>query len=223
MLVAAGHPPPFPQHGFDTPSMAVARGSVEAMLAAHDPNPAMTIDRHWRVLSANKAVATLVAGVEPLILRPPVNLLRLFLHPAGLSTRIINLRQWRNHLIARLQREIDQDRDPGLIDLLEEVRDYPAPTGVCSGRGRRRVPCPLQIATIDGTLSFIAATTRFTMAMDVTLSEISIESFLAGRRRDRGAAAVRQPNASQPARPAPPLQPDHSPAAHARGRPAARG
>ncbi|MFL5257856.1 MAG: helix-turn-helix domain-containing protein [Rhodopila sp.] len=93
MLAAAGHPPPFPQHGFDTPSMQAARTAVDALLEAHVPHPALAIDRHWQVLAANSAVATLVAGVEPLILRPRFNLLRLFLHPAGLASRTVNLTQ----------------------------------------------------------------------------------------------------------------------------------
>ncbi len=178
MLVAAGHPPPFPQHGFDTPSMKAAREAVDALLAAHDRNPAVAIDRRWRVLASNSGFSALVAGVEPLILRPPFNLLRLFLHPAGLSIRTVNLAQWRAYLIARLYREVEQDRDPGLAELLDEVQDYPCPDWLMQRPQVDEIAVPLQVATVDGTLTFITATTRFDSAVDVTLSEITIESFL---------------------------------------------
>lgn len=181
MLTAAGHPPYFPQHGFETPSMQVARNAVQSFLNAQGPFPALAIDRHWRMLASNHAIKALVAGVEPLILRPPVNVLRLFLHPAGLAPRIVNLGQWRDHLTARLQQDIGQYRDPELVDLLEEVRDYPCPDYTCPDweAGADDAAAPLRIVTIDGTLSFIAATTRFGMVKDVTLSEVSIETFLA--------------------------------------------
>ena len=179
MLTAAGHPPPFPQHGFETPSLAPARDVVETVLAAMDPSPAIAIDRHWRVLASNLAVPALTAGVvEPLILRPPVNLMRLFLHPAGLATRIVNLAQWRDHMTARLQRDVEEDRDPGLADLLEEVRDYPCPPWLPDDGSDSGVAVPLRLATLGGTLSFIVATTRFAHPMDVTVSEIAIETFL---------------------------------------------
>lgn len=178
MLVAGGHPPAFPLHGFEAPSLRVARDAVHALLHAQEPYPAFAIDRHWRMLASNQGVKALVAGVEPLILRPPVNVLRLFLHPAGLAPRIVNLAQWRDHLTARLQRAIDQDRDPALVDLLEEVRDYPCLAGGFDVAENTDPVSPLRVVTIDGTLSFIAASTRLDMVRDVTLSEMCIETFV---------------------------------------------
>jgi transcriptional regulator with XRE-family HTH domain len=191
MLAAAGFEPVFQQRGFHDPALAVARREVETILAAHDPNPAMAVDRHWLMLSANKAVAKLVAGAEPVLLRPPVNLLRLFLHPAGLGSRIVNLLEWRAHIIARLRRQIDASGDSGLTDLLEEIRDYPQPPGSKSpgtwplgqqSRGAtdelNAIAIPFQLVTIDGTLSFFSTTTRFGMPADITLSEMTIEAFL---------------------------------------------
>ncbi len=176
MLAAAGHPPSFPQHDLAAPDVVDPRAGLEAALAAHDPNPALAIDRYWRVLAANKAVATLVAGVEPLILRQPVNLLRLFLHPAGLSSRIINLPEWRAHLIARLQRDVERVRDGELAELLAEVRDYPCADWGPPTADRYDGGATLRVVTIDGTLSFAAATTMFGTAADASLS---IESFVA--------------------------------------------
>jgi hypothetical protein len=152
-----------------------------------------------KILSANRAVANLVAGAEPIVLRPPVNLLRLFLHPAGLASRIVNLMEWRAQIVARLRRQIEASGDSGLIDLLEEIRDYPRPpesllsrpigshplgSGSRSMRPRdtgdalHAIAIPLQLVTIDGTLSFFSATTRFGMPADITLSELIIEAFL---------------------------------------------
>jgi hypothetical protein len=85
------------------------------------------------MLAANRAFAHLVSGAESALLSPPVNVLRLCLHPAGLAPRIVNLAQWRAHVIARLRRQIDASGDGVLIDLLEEIRDYPSPRGTGPG------------------------------------------------------------------------------------------
>jgi transcriptional regulator with XRE-family HTH domain len=174
LLAVAGFEPEFPQRDFNDPALAFARGDIELVLAANDPNPAMALDRHWLILSANKAVRNLVVGAEPILLRPPVNLLRLCLHPAGLASRIVNLMEWRARIIARLRRQIDSSGDTGLMDLLEEISDYPRPPGAgagpswapCSGLRRTRgvdgvedvtgIAIPFQLVTIDGTLSFSA-------------------------------------------------------------------
>ncbi len=194
MLAAAGFEPAFQQSDFNDPALAVARRDVELLLAAHAPNPAMAIDRHWVILSVNTAVATLVAGAEPLLLRPPINLLRLFLHPAGLASRIVNLGPWRAHVITRLRRQIDATGDTGLSDLLEEIRDYPQlqnappsgrPTSDLGGAQCRAadaamhaIATPLQLETIDGTLSFFCTTTSFEAAVDITLAEMTMAAFL---------------------------------------------
>jgi hypothetical protein len=183
MLTAAGYQALFLERGFTEPAFDLVRRDVEAMLMAQDPNPAMAIDRHWVMLTANRAVAHFVAGAEPILLRPPVNLLRLFLHPAGLAPRIVNLTQWRAHLIVRLRRHLDICGDGKLADLLEEIRDYPAPRD--AGR-REELPepgalaVPLRLATIDGVLSFLGTTTMFAAPSEITLAELSIEAFLPG-------------------------------------------
>lgn len=200
MLVAAGFEPVFQQRDLQHPALAAVCRDIEMILAGHDPNPAMAVDRHWMMLSANKAVANLVAGAEPMLLRPPVNLLRLCLHPAGLASRIVNLTEWRAHVIARLRRQIDATGDSGLTDLLEEIRDYPAPS--CAGPSGARpfgsrlfdprpsdrrqtdadglhgIAIPFQLVTIDGTLSFFSTTTLFGSPADITLSELIIEALL---------------------------------------------
>jgi hypothetical protein len=131
------------------------------------------------MLAANRAVAHFVAGAESMLLRPPVNVVRLFLHPGGLASRIVNLAQWRAHVIARLRRQIDVGGDPVLMDLLEEIRDYPSPVGLGTRDTEPDViAIPFRLATIDGVLSFFSTTTVFGMPVDITVAELAIEAFL---------------------------------------------
>ena len=179
MLHAAGFAPSYQERALTDPDFRVARQSIEAILAAHDPNPALAVDRHWIMASANSAFARLTAGVDPLLLTPPVSLVRLGLHPAGLAPRIINLVEWRRHLIARLQQQIEITGDPVLVDLVEEVRDYPLPPGP-AGKSRPQdhelLAVPFRLATVLGPLSFFSTTTTFSAPVDITLSELTIES-----------------------------------------------
>jgi transcriptional regulator with XRE-family HTH domain len=178
MLTAAGFAPVFQERGFGEPALDLVRRNVEMVLAAHGANPALAVDRHWTMLAANRAVAHLVAGAEPSLLRPPVNVLRLSLHPAGLASRIVNLAQWRAHIIARLRRQIDVSGDATLSDLLEELRDYPAPRPTGAVEDHDPIAIPFRLATIDGVLSFFSTTTLFGTPVDITVSELAIEAFL---------------------------------------------
>lgn len=180
LLSAAGFGPLFEEHAFHVPALDIVRRAIETVLAAHDPCPALVVDRHWTMLSANRAVAHLVAGAEPLLLRPPVNVVRLFLHPAGLASRIVNLAQWRAHVIARLLRQNDLSGDSRLLDLAEEIRDYPCPreNALPDQAESGVVATPFRLATIDGVLSFFSTTTLFGTPVDITVSELAIEAFL---------------------------------------------
>jgi transcriptional regulator with XRE-family HTH domain len=179
LLSAAGFAPMFQERAFSAPALGLIRRNVEIVLQAHDPNPALAVDRHWVMLAANPAVAHLVAGADTALLRPPVNVLRLSLHPAGLAPRIVNLAQWRAHVIARLRRQIDVTGDAVLTDLLEEVRDYPVPRGARPPEDESgMIAIPFQLATIDGVLSFFSTTTLFGTPVDITVSELAIEAFL---------------------------------------------
>jgi MmyB-like transcription regulator ligand binding domain len=104
----------------------VARTAIDLVLAGHEPFPAIAVDRHWKLVSANKAVGLLLAGVDQALLRQPVNALRVALHPNGLAPRTVNLAVWRAHLLARLRRQIELTADPDLIELLNELQKYPA-------------------------------------------------------------------------------------------------
>jgi len=181
LLIAAGFAPVFRERTLDDPGLAAARDAVERILTGHEPHPALAIDRHWTLLFANRAVTPLLAGIDQALLQPPVNVLRLSLHPEGLAPRIGNFRAWRAHVISRLAQQIDATADPVLMALLDELRSYPVPV-----TARPHIPTadhfggvavPLELATNDGTLSFLSTTTVFGTAVDVSLSELAIESF----------------------------------------------
>jgi transcriptional regulator with XRE-family HTH domain len=174
LLLAAGHAPVFEQHDLEDPEMAPVRRAIDLILDGHDPYPAVVIDRAWEMLGANRAVALLIAGVAPDLLKPPVNVLRLSLHPDGVAPRIVNLGEWRGHLLDRLERQIALTGDGALTALLEELSAYPAPAREA---GEPEIAVPLRLETELGQLSFISTVATFGTAVEVTASELSIESF----------------------------------------------
>jgi transcriptional regulator with XRE-family HTH domain len=182
LLVAAGFAPVFAERPLEDPALQQARKAIDLVLAGHEPYPALAVDRHWTLVAANAAVGRMIAGVEPSLLRPPVNVLRLSLHPKGLAPRIANLADWRAHLFARLRRQIEVSADPVLIELLQELQAYPAPSRQKPARpGAERefagVLVPVQFLTDQGVLSFFSTTTVFGTPLDITLSELALESF----------------------------------------------
>jgi transcriptional regulator with XRE-family HTH domain len=181
LLLAAGFAPIYAERPLDHPAMAGASGVVEAILHAHAPNPALAVDRHWRMVGANAAVAPLLTGVaEPALLQPPVNVLRLSLHPGGLAPRIANLPEWRAHILVRLRRQVVSGADPTLRSLLDELSalsapepDGRAPSSLSDGG----IAVPLELDTAEGRLSLLSTTTVFGTPTEVTLSELAIEAF----------------------------------------------
>jgi transcriptional regulator with XRE-family HTH domain len=180
MLDAAGFDPTYQERSLDDPAFRVTRHSIDQMLRMHEPNPAVAIDRYWAMAASNRAVASLVSGVDPLLLAPPINLVRLNLHPLGLAPRIINLTEWRHHLMARLRQQFDATGDPVLMALVEEVSSYPVPTGPirrAKPRDFETLAVPLRLATVHGPLAFFSTTTVFGRPVDITLAELAIEAF----------------------------------------------
>jgi transcriptional regulator with XRE-family HTH domain len=183
LLIAAGYAPVYAERPLHDPSLDAARKVIDLVLAGHEPYPALAVDRHWTIVAANKALSPLLAGVEPALLRPPVNALRVGLHPAGLAPRIVNFAEWRAHLLARLRRQIDLSGDPVLAALLNEISEYP--TAADSKFDRpfatgeyEDIVVPLRLAIGGEVLSLISMTTVFGTPVDITLSEIAIETFL---------------------------------------------
>ncbi len=179
LLVAAGYAPLFPERPLADPALAQARKAVDLVLAGHEPYPALAVDRHWTLVTANGAARRLLAGAEPALLKPPVNVLRLSLHPKGLAPRIANLAAWREHLLARLRRQIELTADPVLRALLKELGDYPAPGGMPHSveHDGADVAVPFELMTEAGLLAFFSTTTIFGTPVDITLSELALEAF----------------------------------------------
>jgi hypothetical protein len=181
LLLSAGFAPVFKERSLEHPDLASVRRAIDMVLAGHEPYPALAIDRHWTLVAANKGVAPLLASAAPSLLQPPVNVLRLSLHPDGLAPQIANLTQWRLHLLARLQQQIDFSTDQVLVDLLHELRSYPAPSRAGDAHfgdeQAAHMVVPLRLVTERGTLAFISTTMIFGTPVDVTSSELAIESF----------------------------------------------
>ncbi|KGD96304.1 XRE family transcriptional regulator [Rhizobium sp. YS-1r] len=180
MLIAAGFAPVFAERKLDDPALAPARQAIDMVLRGHEPFPALAIDRHWTLVAANAAVTPLLAGVaDRSLMDGAVNVLRLSLHPHGLAPHIANFAEWRNHLLDRLHQQIAATGDRVLETLLEELAGYPAPeTGPKSpSRDYAGIAVPMELRTAAGVLSFISTTTVFGTPVDVTLSELAVESF----------------------------------------------
>jgi transcriptional regulator with XRE-family HTH domain len=180
LLTAAGYAPVFSERRLNDPSLGAARQAVELVIQGHAPYPAIAVDRHWAMVAANDAVAPLLTGVDADLLRPPVNVMRLALHPAGLAPRIANLPEWRTHLLERLRRQVEASADPVLITLLDELRGYPAPHTPRPSRPPRDyagMVVPFELVTEAGLLAFFSTITVFGTPIDVTLSELALECF----------------------------------------------
>lgn len=189
MLVAAGFAPVFAERALQDPALQSAREAVDLVLKGHEPYPAIAVDRHWTLLAANSSSMAFMTGVDPALLQPPVNVLRMSLHPDGMAPRIVNLAEWRAHLFARLRRQIEVSADQTLVKLLEELSGYPAPEGARSREAdaASSFVIPFRLATEAGVLSFISTTTVFGTPIDITLSELALETFFPA---DAATAAV---------------------------------
>jgi transcriptional regulator with XRE-family HTH domain len=181
LLLAAGFAPVYSDRDLADPGSAAGAQLLDTILRAHAPHPALAIDRHWQMVSANAAVAPLLEGVKELsLLRPPVNVLRLTLHPGGLAPRIANLGEWRSHLLDRLRREIRITDDPALVELAREFSgEHPASAfeALKLSAHDRHIAVPLVLNSSVGRLSLISTTTVFGTPSAVILSEIAIEAF----------------------------------------------
>ena len=183
LLVSAGYAPTFRERALDDPELAQARVAIDWLLHAQAPNPALAVDRHWNLVTANAPAQHLLAGIDAALLAPQVNVLRVSLHPGGLAPRIVNFVEWRTHLLHRLRRQVEASGDGGLAALLVELEALPLPAGVTAlpaashgGLPLSGVVVPLQLHTPLGTLSFLSTTMVFGTAVDITLAELVVES-----------------------------------------------
>jgi transcriptional regulator with XRE-family HTH domain len=178
LLLAAGYAPAYGQRDIDEPEMGPVREALDRVLRGHEPFPAVVVDRHWGMVAGNSAIPLLTAGVAEHLLAPPVNVLRLTLHPEGMAPRIVNLAEWRAHLLDRLGRQAVTSGDPALAALHDELARLPGGDGShAPDLAAGEIATPLRIRSGDAELSFISTYTTFGTAVDVTVSELSIEAF----------------------------------------------
>lgn len=208
LLALAGFAPLYSAHRWDDPAMAAARSALARLLEAHEPWPALAVDRHWNLLAANRAVAVLLQWLPPAWQEPPVNVLRLSLHPEGLAPMIEGLPAWRDHVLHRLRRQVEATGDPVLAGLLVELSGLlPLPGDAATPAApEESVTVPLVLRTPIGRLEFITTVTVFGAPHDLTLAEIAVETLLPAdaataerlRRRVAEAAAQGMPEGVAP-------------------------
>ncbi|MHB8813749.1 MAG: helix-turn-helix domain-containing protein [Steroidobacteraceae bacterium] len=177
MLLAAGFAPMYPERPLDDAALQVAIRAIETLLTAHEPFPALAVDRHWNLVLANGGARRLMQGAAPHLLEPPINVIRVSLHPEGVASRIENLGEWKAHLMHRLRRQFDTTGDPALQALMTEMEGYPAPPPRLKP-DPAALAIPLRFHTESGPMQFLSATMIFGAPVDITLSEIAVEIFL---------------------------------------------
>jgi transcriptional regulator with XRE-family HTH domain len=182
LLTAAGYAPMYRERPLADPSMQSAFDAVQRVLHAHDPYPALAVDRHWNLVAHNRAAGAFMVGLPDELLQPPVNVLKVSLHPNGLAPRIANFHAWREHLFDRLAHQVQASGDTGLAALARELHALPLPDGMPDAappapRGTVDIAVPLQLHSPAGLLSFISTITVFGTPVEVTLSELAIEAF----------------------------------------------
>ncbi|MET9663000.1 helix-turn-helix transcriptional regulator [Streptomyces sp. NPDC006510] len=182
LLVVAGYAPHYAQTALDDPALDALREGMERLLQAYDPYPALVVDGTYNVVAANRGMSMMMDGVAEHLLVPPLNAMRLTLHPEGLAPRIRNLREWRADLLAQMERQIALARSAELRAVYEEVSGYPVPESAES-TASGPVPSmpfalPLLIEHDGGVLSFVCSIATFNTPMDVTVAELAIETFL---------------------------------------------
>lgn len=178
LLSAAGYSPEYRGPLLSDAETAAVRSTLTTILEAHGSNPALVVDRRWTVVDANAATGALLSGVAPELLAPPVNSLRVALHPLGLAPHIVNLPQWRTSVLRRLQRQIETSDDSYLRDLYSELRDYPG--GLSEEISHHdHVAVPLVLEVGRDQISLLMTVATFGTPVDVTVSELVIESFFA--------------------------------------------
>lgn len=184
LLTAAGFAVAFPERRLDDEPLAAARRAVDLISNKLEPNPTFAVDRHWTLVQANKAADIFMAGVASSLLVSPVNMLRLCLHPEGFTPRVLNYSIWRKNVIGFLDRQVEITADAFLTDLARELKSYPKPKLIKDISPANEVDyssfaVPLQLMSDHGELSFISTVTVFGTPIDVTVSELAIETFFA--------------------------------------------
>ncbi|MEV7671866.1 helix-turn-helix transcriptional regulator [Streptomyces sp. NPDC088752] len=189
LLLSAGYAPRYTESPLDAPRLEALREGVERLLRGYEPYPALVVDGSYTVVAANRGVHLLLGGLPEHLLTPPLNTMRIALHPEGLAPRIRNLREWRAHLLSQMERQIGLVRSEPLRALYEEVAAYPPPPGAEGGtegaeggpEGAEPYPyfaLPMRIEHDGRVLSFVSSISTFNTPMDVTVAELAIETLI---------------------------------------------
>jgi transcriptional regulator with XRE-family HTH domain len=193
LLLAGGYAPPYLEQPYDGEVMQPLRESLRRLLEAHQPNPALIVDGLWNLIEANEAASLLWEGVDPELLEPPINMLRLGVHPGGLP-RISSMTAACNvPLINKLKRKSREDADPALGKLIDEVEGY-LPDEPPSGQATQPV-VSLELRTRLGGVRLFTVIATLGAPLEVTAANLAIETFLpmdeesAGRLRELARAS----------------------------------
>ena len=178
LLLAAGFAPAYPETPLADPVMRPVRAALDRIVTLHDPYPALVVDRLWNVVTANAGAVSLLEGVARELLTPPVNVMRLSLHPQGLAPHTRNFETWGAHLVGQLRQQVETSGDAELASLLDEVTRYPGvPTVPRPPDPAERVVTPVRFITPDGDLAFFTTIATLGAPTDVTAAELAIETF----------------------------------------------
>jgi len=180
LLLASGYAPKFGERPLDQDEMTPIRQALDRFLSAHEPYPALVVDRRWNLVLTNRAVSVLTEGIAPELLTPPANALRATLHPQGMASRIVNFAEWSGHLLHRLRRQIAVSGDEDLEGLYHELAGYPGvseESGSAEVAGSADIVLPLHLRHGEAELVFLSTVTTFGTALDITLAELAVEAF----------------------------------------------
>lgn len=190
LLVAAGYAPVYGETSLDDPAMAQVRHALDLVLAKHEPYPALVVDRVWNLVLANAGAAVLLEDLDPAFLEGTPNVMRATLHPDGLASRIEDFQVLSGHVMSRLRRQVALTADPQLAALHDELATYPGVTTTEASTDHPGVVLPVRVRTRHGVLSLFTTAATFGTAADVTLSELTVESFFPADEATRLALTV---------------------------------
>lgn len=181
LLMAAGHAPAYPERSIDDPDLAPVRDALDLILSGHEPYPAVAVDRVWDMVAANSGMLALLEGTEiaPELLEPPINVLRLGLHPRGMAPLMVNIGDWHAHWVRHLEHQVATTGDERLIALLEEIASYPVPEparDATAGIAAEEMLGPVRMRTPElGDVTFFGMFANFDTPFEVTTSELAVE------------------------------------------------
>ncbi len=176
LLLTAGYAHAYSQTSLHDSALAPVRTALRHILTGHLPYPAIVIDRHGDLVAANAAFELITEGAAPELLKPPVNVYRIALHPKGVAPRIVNFGEWAQHILERLHAEVLRNPDERLADLHAELKEHVPDRPLEPGRLGFAVP--LRLRSMEGELNLITTVTTFATAVDITLAELKLEAFL---------------------------------------------